>query len=161
MTSLPNPSSYFKRTQSLHKFFTSKAIKTTKLPMQTYPSQPSSTATLTNLQLPNCEASQTSSVAFPFSSAKAQLLVVGQSVTCNLPSAIRRSFGYHCLLRYCLPFNWTQLTVDSLGRLLCCVLWLLPPTQFLYQILPAPTSNRKNSAPLQEAHLSATSNSFL
>ncbi len=49
----------------LQKFSTLKATKTTKPPMQTYPSQPSSTATPTNSQPPNWAAFQTSSVAFP------------------------------------------------------------------------------------------------
>jgi hypothetical protein len=40
---------------------------------------------------------------FPY--AKVKLLVAGQSVTRNLPGAIRRSFGYHRLLKYCVQFK--------------------------------------------------------
>jgi hypothetical protein len=36
-----------------------------------------------------------------FPSAKARLLISGQSVTRNLPSAIRKSYSYHRLLVYC------------------------------------------------------------
>jgi hypothetical protein len=50
-----------------------------------------------------------------FPSANVQLLVAGQSVTRNLPSAIRRSFGYHRLIKYCARFQWTKSTIDSIS----------------------------------------------
>jgi hypothetical protein len=50
-----------------------------------------------------------------FPSAKVQLLVAGQYVTRNLPGAIRRSFGYHRLLKYFVRFKWTKTTVNSIN----------------------------------------------
>jgi hypothetical protein len=49
-----------------------------------------------------------------FPSAKAQLLISGQSVTRNLPSAIRKSYSYHGLLVYCTQFQWSKTIVDSI-----------------------------------------------
>jgi hypothetical protein len=50
-----------------------------------------------------------------FPSAKVQLLISDQSVTRNIPGAIRRSYGYHRLLTYCKRFQWTQSSVDSIN----------------------------------------------
>jgi hypothetical protein len=49
-----------------------------------------------------------------FPSAKAQLLISSQSITRNLPSDIRRSYGYQGLLAYCTWFQWTKSNVDSI-----------------------------------------------
>jgi hypothetical protein len=50
-----------------------------------------------------------------FPSAKAQLLILGQSVTRNLSNAIPKSYGYHQLLAYCTRFQWTKTIVNSIN----------------------------------------------
>jgi hypothetical protein len=64
-----------------------------------------------------------------FPSAKAQLLISGQSVTRNLPSAIRKSYGYHRLLAYCTRFQWSKTIVNSIGWLLSSISKLLQTAQ--------------------------------
>jgi hypothetical protein len=49
-----------------------------------------------------------------FPSAKAQLLISGQSVTRNLQSTIRKSYSYHRLIVYCTWFQWSRTIVDSI-----------------------------------------------
>jgi hypothetical protein len=49
-----------------------------------------------------------------FPPTKAQLLILGQSVTRNSPNAIGRSYGYHRLIAYGTRFQWTKTTVDSI-----------------------------------------------
>jgi hypothetical protein len=41
-------------------------------------------------------------------------LISGQSVTRNLPSAIRKSYSYHRLLVYCTRLQWSKTIVDSI-----------------------------------------------